>query len=535
MGKYSKILFVLTLALALFLAQASALDIWGGSNSMIASPGATVEGGLDIGTDSNELNYDLFAYSLVPAGSTGFAYSDWNIPAIQTATGSYTVDSINHEFTVLYQGHVQTGVQKDSSGPVDGDSYAESHVTAIAGVNPTEAKDVYGSGDINSELWLSGKSSGYAIADGLAGYSSAAKVTGTNNDFTKVEGAAVGTASLNGAGGVYARTPILGTRYTHNHGEAYISSEGYMFPGLYPLVAGTHSEIGSWGHIGYDGFGIPSGTRDGATSLDWYATGSANAMAWDSGSPVVKTEANANALTDITDASIVGGVGTFKFMDEADSEAHIGTDAFGWGWEADADIYTDANVYRAQTNTANKVSAESYINGGTYKAVWKPTVGKEYSVSGTIGWDGYLPGMASGAHLVNTLPYTVGSYSNLYQEANEGNTIGTTRTTADYTSYTTGPQFTNNILDDAGSYFGTTGYTTTSKELDTYSTSVASYYDVNWINGKQVSTPRYDSFVTWTESPAYSAIYDVWSWGGVNGDGSRFNDVGKELEQTIGT
>ncbi len=68
------------------------------------------------------------------------------------------------------------------------------------------------------------------------------------------------------------------------------------------------------------------------------------------------------------------------------------------------DVYTDARASRERTNTANKASAESYINGGNYKAVWKPVSGV-YSASGIIGWERYLPGVASGAHLVNALPY----------------------------------------------------------------------------------------------------------------------------------
>ena len=144
--------------------------------------------------------------------------------------------------------------------------------------------------------------------------------------------------------------------------------------------------------------------------------------------------------------------------------------------------------------------------------------------------------MGSGAHLVNNLDYRVNSRSNLQQTAMLGVGIGAPRTAAVYTADTYGPEYTDTNDDDAGSYFATTGYTTTSTVFDTYSTSVASYYDINWIAGKQVSTPRYDSSVTFSETPDYSALYDIWSDGGWDwGTGARTNDVGKVVTQTVGT
>jgi hypothetical protein len=98
MGKYPKILSVLTLVF--FVAQASALDIWGGSNNAIASwtTGASATGGLIIGPNTNELNYDLFSYSQVPAGSTGFALFTVEIPNNQSQLDHLkSVDSISHE------------------------------------------------------------------------------------------------------------------------------------------------------------------------------------------------------------------------------------------------------------------------------------------------------------------------------------------------------------------------------------------------------------------------------------------------------
>jgi len=72
--------------------------------------------------------------------------------------------------------------------------------------------------------------------------------------------------------------------------------------------------------------------------------------------------------------------------------------------------------------------------------------------------------------------------------------------------------------------------------FDTYSTSVASYYDINWVAGKQISTPSYGPEATFTETPEYSALYDirsesVWDWG----TGARTNNVRKEVTQTVGT
>lgn len=548
MHKYPKILFVLVLASTFLIASGSALDIWGGPDNMIVSPGATADGGLIIGTDDNELNYDLFSYSLVPAGSTGFAYSDWYIPSTQTATASYTVSGASHDFTVSYQGHVQTGVKKDSKPTVmaasrDGDSYSEAHVTAIAGVNPTAVGDVYGSGDIRSSLQLSGESEGYAIANGFAGYSSESKIF-----CTRVDGAAVGITnltnlndlgayfnveddgglriwqdspndSLNGQDGVYYEDASANSYwYTQTSGSAAIHSEAGM-------STPSRSEISASCSIVYQGIGPnPAlGNADGSTSLDMSAAGLANARFQDT----IHPPRYPGRLTDISDASLVGGVSTYKFGDSVDAQAYIETDAF---YHAQTDIYTDAYAYRERTNTFKKASAESYINGVTYEAVGGAARIWKNHASGIIGNE-YLPGIASGAHLATALPYKVSSYANLYQDAAYG--IGTQ---ANYYSYTTGPGYTSNINDDAGSYFGTLGYTTTSNGLPyTYSTIVASYYDVNWVNGKQISMPRYDSGISFIDSPASSAIYDERSLGIYNYDDSRSNDIGKELKQTMGT
>jgi len=550
MGKYPKILSVLTLVF--FVAQASALDIWGGSNNAIGSywDGASTAGGLIIGPNTNELNYDLFSYSQVPAGSTGFAYSDWEIPNTQITTGSYTnpVDSISHDLTVLYRGHVQTGVEKDSA-PVDpadpdGESYAEAHVTAVAGVEPFTSKAVYGSADIWAELGLTGESEGYAIANGLAGYSSAAKVTGSSNDYTKVEGAASGEANLNGLGGAYFENTGAGRwAYTNTYGFSEIySAAGMIDPNFFPYPWNTWADSYLWtdGYIDYTTVNGPLGANqngaDGSTSLDMSATGSANAKAWGGNSPVIKTDANANSLADIDDVNIESLLETYKYGDSVDTEAWV--DAEGDLFSgASADIYTYADAYRERADEDHQATAESFINGGEYNAAWKPLNNFGLAtVSGTIGWDGYLPGMGSGAHLVNNLDYRVNSSSNLQQTAMLGVGIGAPRTAAVYTADTYGPEYTDTNDDDAGSYFATTGYTTTSTVFDTYSTSVASYYDINWIAGKQVSTPRYDSSVTFSETPDYSALYDVWSDGGWDwGTGARTNNVGKEVTQTVGT
>ena len=550
MGKYPKILSVLTLVF--FVAQASALDIWGGSNNAIGSywDGASTAGGLIIGPNTNELNYDLFSYSQVPAGSTGFAYSDWEIPNTQITTGSYTnpVDGISHDLAVLYRGHVQTGVKKDSApadpADPDGDSYANAHVTAVAGVEPFTSKAVYGSSNIQADLWLAGKSEGYAIANGLAGYSSAAKVTGTSNDYTKVEGAASGEANLNGLGGVYFEKPANDVwAYTNAFGISQIYSAAEMIdPGIVPYPWNTRADsyISTWGNIDYATPLDPPGTNqknvDGSTSLDMSATGSANAKAWGGNSPVIKTDANANSLADIDDVNIESILETYKYGDSVYTGGSVGTSSNLFDG-ANANLHTYADAYRERADEKHQATAESFINGGEYNAAWKPVNNFGLAtVSGAIGWDGYLPGMASGAHLVNDLDYRVHSESDLDQTAALAVGIAAPRTAAVYTTYTYGPEYTGTNDDDAGSFFATTGYTTTSTVFDTYSTSVASYYDINWVAGEQISTPSYGPEATFTETPEYSALYDAWSesdWD--RGTGARWNDAGKIVTQTVGT
>ena len=203
---------------------------------------------------------------------------------------------------------------------------------------------------------------------------------------------------------------------------------------------------------------------------------------------------------------------------------------------ANADILTSAAADRERADEKHRATAESFINGGEYKAAWKPvdSIGGA-SVSGTIGWDGYLAGMGSGAHLVNDLDYGVGSRSQLVQAAVPGAGIGAPRTYAGYRSFTYGPEYTGTNDDDAGSYFATTGYSTTSTAFDTYSTSVASYYDVNWVAGEQISTPMYGPDATFTETPEYSALYDLHSRSGWDFGGARWNDAAKIVTQTVGT
>ncbi len=426
--------------------------------------------------------------------------------------------------------------------PVE-DSYANAHVTAVAGVDPIISKAVYGSSNIQADLRLTGKSEGYAIANGLAGYSSAAKVTGTSNDYTKVEGAASGEANLNGLGGAYFENTGAGKwAYTNTYGYSEIySAAGMEDPDEIPYPWNTWAGSYLWtdGYIDYTNVNGPLAANqnraDGSTSLDMSATGSANAKAWGGNSPVIKTDANANSLANIDDVNIESVLKTYKYNDSVDTEAWVDT----WGdlSGANAEIHTDAYAYRERADEDNRATAESFINGGEYNAAWKPLNNFGLAtVSGTIGWDGYLPGMASGAHLVNDLDYRVNSGSNLVQNAVLDVGIGAHRTDASYTAYTYGPEYTGTNDDDAGSYFATTGYTTTSTAFDTYSTSVASYYDINWVAGEQISTPSYGPEATFTETPEYSALYDTWSesdwdWG----TGARWNDAGKVVTQTVGT
>ena len=149
------------------------------------------------------------------------------------------------------------------------------------------------------------------------------------------------------------------------------------------------------------------------------------------------------------------------------------------------------------------VTAESFLNGGSYKAVTKVNELNTMETSGTLG--GGFGGVASGAHQTTSKPGLMqNSFATLTQTAQNGILP---RTTSDLMMRTEGTAFTGKITDDAGSYFSNTGYKTSSKSSltsDTVSTTIGNSWEINWVNGIQVDNSAYSNGFGITNVGAYS-------------------------------
>jgi hypothetical protein len=499
------------LGLIVLVASASALDVWGGSNNAVRSGSGTItgtQGLLFTDTAAGILSANLQANAQID-GTTpgvGLAYSDWSTP-LTTITRTKVVGTTTHDLTIVFGGHVQAGIEKTSNL---GAGTAQASISASATPTDTVAGDT-GVAAIRSQLQMNGKSSGYAIADGTAAYASSEKVGSTSNDLYKVTGSAIGKVDIRGETNAAGDTGNLYTLSKMAAGaDIYTSSSA-------AIAAGTGS---SYSRVTTDPNAV---SQDGKANTTIAVTnGQATSSAWDGSSSTSKTADNANALTSVTtpisvtmttwNEDTAPSLGHDNDHAEIDQAGIIATASVG---HASSTVASSAEVERVAATSTKKATAEAFVRGGTWNAVARVNEFNLLQATGALGgtWDG----IASGAHLVNpsgtpTARNDIDSGLILAQNAYTATTG--TRTSAQLTKAgglhaVDGPQFTGNVLDDAGSYFSTTGYTTTSTMNPgipiTYQTNVGASSDIKWLQGLDPSSNIYTQGFGVTSTGLYSS------------------------------
>jgi hypothetical protein len=476
-------------------ALASALDVWGGSNNNVASGSGSVGGanGLTLVDGAAAIAAMLEATASIADGATGTALSDWSIPT--TTIARTKLDNGNlHGLSVEMGGHVQTGLQKASKF---GEATAYAAISSSAALTPNSVSDS-GDATIECDLAMNGKTSGYAIANGVAGFSAAQKQGSTTNDLFKATGSVTGSVDIRGDTTASTDTVLIG-----GADESSITAERSITTSASAGDAGTASATSTIG-VGLS----PDYQVGRANTTIAITNANANSAGWDASSVAIKTLDNANALTAINNVNMNDKLITWAQesspgcgdQDEATTYQLISAISSAATPSATTTLSTEATVarQRAQTASSRQVTSESFINGGSYKAVTRPNELNLLQASGTLG--GTYPGVASGAHLwtaraSGVLPFD--SSETLTQTALSSGT----RTTAILQATTDGPAFTGKSNDDAGSYFSTTEFTTLSKSsaaLNTLSTSVANPWEINWVNGIEASSSNYYDNFDWT-------------------------------------
>jgi len=466
------------LAIIALIASASALDVWSGSNNAVSSGSADTAGTMSLFNDAgNVLQGGYIAVANVYTGGTGIAVVDWEAP-VTTIQRTKVGPVATHDLTITYGGHLQAGIEKTSEFGA-GSAVATLQTQTSSGPMDT------GSAAISSNLWMDGKTSGYAIADGVAGFTAARKVDGSTNDLYKVTGAVAGKTDMRGESNAAK---------DNNDNTADLSSmNGFSGIDTYASAGQVASATT------YSGVYTNMWTTGIAQGTSTVTNAQANSRAWDQSSSTIKSDANVNAQTEIADVnmnSVVKGYAqTAKPADpDIADRTYASSDISLWsnpGW-AQSHIGTSAQALRLQANT-NIVTAESFINGGSYKSVNRQNELNVVEAKGALG--GVFNGLGSGAHLLSIVPAGANSNMNLWQTAS----LGGVRTDANFQLNTFAPGFTFKKGDDAGSYFGTTGYSTTSMTSTpapstptTLSTSVGNSWEVNWISGYDVTGNMYE-------------------------------------------
>lgn len=489
-------------------ASASALDVWSGSNNAVKSNSGVITGlqGLTFtDTPGGVLSADLEANAAIVGVGTGLAYSDWSEP-LTTITRTRTLAAgETHDLSIVFGGHVQAGIQKTSV-------YGAGNALAVilASATPNVGSDS-GQALIRSTLTMNGKSSGYAIADGTAAYSSSQKVGTTSNDLDKVTGSAIGKVDIRGDTNAATDAAVVGGADRSNMAAA-AEIKTTSNAGTLTATATSNS------HVQTDFNGVNQFGNANTTIA--VPNGQATSSAWDGTSSSSKTADNANALTSVTAPIAI----TMTTWNEDTSSLLLtrdnavvdqaGISATANPGSATSTVASSAKVQRVVSTSTNKVTAEAFIRGGTWNAASRSNEFNLLQATGALG--GAFDGIASGAHLVNpsgapSVPISIGSSLTLTQTA----TNGAVRTDAQLTKGTVtsnavvGPQFTGNILDDAGSYFSTTGYTTTSTINPgiptTFQTNVGASSDIKWLQGLDPSANIYTNGFGVTSTGIFSS------------------------------
>ncbi|MGD0952925.1 MAG: hypothetical protein ABR985_11135 [Methanotrichaceae archaeon] len=482
-------------------ASANAMDVWSGSNNKVASGSGSVAGsnGFSLVDGASSVTASLDAIADIADGSAGIALSDWSVPTTTIARTKLENGNL-HDLSVVIGGHVQTGLQKTSTY---GEARAEARIYSTA--TETAGGPDTGEAYIVSGLEMNGKTSGYAIANGVAGFSTAQKQGSTSNDLFKAIGSVSGNVDIRGD-----TTASIDTVLTNGADMSHMSAIKQIYSRASAGTDGTAlSDSFMGGHLGGMRTNQPAADQLGRANTTITVTNAnANSAAWDGSSAAIKTLDNANALTAINNVNMKDKLVTWTEastpctttdQDSATADQSITADSSVASSIASTGVGTAVTVGRQQTQTVSsrRVTSESFINGGSYKAVTRPNELDLLQASGTLG--GTFPGVASGAHLWSARAADVLPFDSSKTLTQTARSIGT-RTSAVLTASTNGPAFTGNSNDDAGSYFSAMDYTTLSKSsatLDTMSTTVANPWEINWVNGNQVSNYYYyNNFVS---------------------------------------
>lgn len=496
--------------------SASALDVWSGSNLKVNSGSGNVNGinGIQfLDVAGGALSGGLEANAAIEGDNPGLAEADWS-----TATTTISRTKIipgtpdtTHDQVIVFGGHVQVGLEKTG---MYGSGKAHASIDTIT--TPTGALDT-GRATIHSNLTMNGTTSGYAIADGLAGFSSSEKSGVGSNDLFKTSGTVSGKIDLRGATNILDLDDddnLLEHDTSLNAANNSMSAEGTIQTTAKAGVAPGSAQSDSFVIItDGDATSNPTIAFGAASATETITNANANGMGWDGSSAVVKTESSANALTKIENVNVNAVQTTWRQAvltpgdrDQASVLNVIPTATIGGsGIWANSSMVGGFSTARAQAGTGvsanrlqidtilvrGKVTSEAFVTGGTYNAANRVNELNEVSVSGGLG--GSFPGFGSGAHVQSLLTAPLTSKANLTQ-------IGTLnpndRTRSVFDTRTTGPKFTGKPLEDAGSYFGTTGYSVSSRSLDTATTrsiSAAGGYEINWVNGNEASVAMYEA------------------------------------------
>jgi len=512
--------------------DSNVLNDWTGALSF----GSYTAGPANIVVDPWFNNYAKYGHAWVFVGAygdTNGAYAEWGGEKYASATD--VVDGGAAQGTYVMQaqvsGQAQATVTNDQTVAPGANVYAESLIDAFAG-ETTGPRQLWGNAQITSTVFHDGEGTadtgtttfgtvGATEPSAYAAFSAQRSVNygGQVLPAALIMGSATGVTSLDPTntlgGSIYGFSTIntqAWTDATDNGFESYSASE---------IRTDTQAARGNTGTSRVSGY---ASGNTGTSRVSGYASGEAHSQAWSPASSwfTVKNHGTENAYSEVSGKTtstsvariandqtfgLLSGVVRSQIIAAAGDDTDVFGNALTDGRDSIASTLTDAFVFRTGNN-ANRISgAETFIEDGNAASFanrasnsrvsteltgvqqssgghavtptlfnWNEAQG---SIAGLVARSTFDPTQSMGDEVVAVTLGDVNGFVNPFTHSG---------------LLTSGPTWTNNRWDDAGSYVAAdsqSAVATTS--VGTYSITADPVSVTEWVAGND---PNYNMYIT---------------------------------------
>jgi hypothetical protein len=374
MGKKIGILAVLVCLAIVAPALGNGVEVYGGPDGTIASPGAKASGGEFIKSTNDGIKATLAQWVTadvkVPDGKAGEAYAMFTDRSGDATTGTVNLNGEDYVLSTNYSDvNVNAGVNKESTKGVESaNALVKTYVEVDNGfVNaqmyPCAKKNaLYGYSQVSGNVSSTGTGTAYATAGGSAGYFADGVVCCTNPAKKAVSGVVSGSVDLEAVnrecicegeeGCPCSTTAPKGTK----SGSASV----------WTTSSANNYKSNSDSKLSLDMSAARTAT--GTSSINGYAYGNAVSMAWDGTTPQPWSNYAPNVRSR-AEGDLYGGAAAYAAGDKATSTSYVKSDAVhntdtnqNYNQASD-EAYAGTTVKRTSSSCpANYAFAEAYID-----------------------------------------------------------------------------------------------------------------------------------------------------------------------------